>query len=60
MIEKTIAIKDLDKFSLEEIKEYKTIIDRAYDFYSFILEKDNIMLEILEYEKNNVEKHIQF
>lgn len=58
MIEETIAIKDLDKFSLEEIKEYKTKIDRAYDFYSFILEKDNIMLEILEYEKNNVEKHI--
>lgn len=58
MIEETIAIKDLDKFSLGEIKEYKTKIDRAYDFYSFILEKDNIMLEILEYEKNNVEKHI--
>lgn len=58
MIGETIAIKDLDKFSLGEIKEYKTIIDRAYDFYSFILEKDNIMLEILEYEKNNVEKHI--
>ena len=58
MIEETIAIKDLDKFSLEEIKEYKTKIDRAYNFYSFILEKDNIMLEILEYEKNNVEKHI--
>lgn len=58
MIEETIAIKDLDKFSLEEIKEYKTKINKAYNFYSFILEKDNIMLEILEYEKNNVEKHI--
>ena len=58
MIKETIAIKDLDKFSLGEIKEYKTKIDRAYDFYSFILEKDNIMLEVLEYENNNVEKHI--
>jgi hypothetical protein len=58
MKEETIAIKDLDKFSLEEIKEYKTKINKAYNFYSFILEKDNIMLEILEYEKNNVEKHI--
>lgn len=58
MIEETIAIKDLDKFSLEEIKEHETKINKAYNFYSFILEKDNIMLEILEYEKNNVEKHI--
>ena len=58
MKEETIAIKDLDKFSLEEIKEYETKINKAYNFYSFILEKDNIMLEILEYEKNNVEKHI--
>ena len=57
MIKETIAIKDLDKFSLGEIKEYKTKIDRAYNFYRDILEKDNIMLEILEYEKNNVEKH---
>lgn len=58
MKEETIAIKDLDKFSLEEIKEYKTKINKAYNFYSFILDKDNIMLEILEIEKNNVEKHI--
>ena len=58
MIEETIAIKDLDKFSLEEIKEYKTKINKAYNFYESILDKDNIMLEILESEKNNVEKHI--
>lgn len=58
MKEETIAIKDLDKFSLEEIKEYKTKINKAYNFYGDILDKDNIMLEILEIEKNNVEKHI--
>lgn len=58
MKEETIAIKDLDKFSLEEIKEYKTKINKAYNFYESILDKDNIMLEILEIEKNNVEKHI--
>lgn len=58
MKEETIAIKDLDKFSLEEIKEYKDKVDKAYTFYGDILYKGNIMLEILEYEKNNVEKHI--